>query len=147
MKIIEKAKGLRKGRLPLEPSKLIRLALKDLASVEKLPQYDVDMSIWHVPTTCDICAVCFAGAIMACTLEFKPSHAVHPGLLNHSDGRALLALEKFRIGCLSSAFELLDIPQPAGLIERVFIEDYHCTPSKFKRQMRSLATALEKLGY
>ena len=37
------------GKLPGKPSALIRLALHDLALVERSKKYRVDMGSWHMP--------------------------------------------------------------------------------------------------
>lgn len=68
------------NELPREPSKLIRLAVGDLKKCEEDSRYEIDMSGWHVPdfvedvkeyndSEVEVCNVCFAGAIMAKTLD------------------------------------------------------------------------------
>lgn len=73
-----------KIKLPNKPSELIRLAVKDLVLVENDKRYSVNMHEWHTPWFVDndydidyeseesviICSVCFAGSVMAKTLDY-----------------------------------------------------------------------------
>lgn len=73
----EKTKDL----LPNKPSKLLKVALRDLIKVESMPKYKIDMNEWMKKVNGDPCQVCHAGAVMACTLNTQPkyTHNDHRG--------------------------------------------------------------------
>lgn len=71
---MRKTKAQRKtDPLPDKPSQILKVALRDLMKVEAMKKtYNINMSIWHSPTDGEICNVCHAGAVMACTLGAEP---------------------------------------------------------------------------
>jgi hypothetical protein len=77
-----------------KPSQLIKLALKDLRQVEKMPdKYVVDMGLWHKPNS--HCSVCFAGAVMAVSLKISHKANIIPNRLDNE-------LLRFRLEALDS---------------------------------------------
>lgn len=146
------------GRLPYTPSKLIRLALKDLKAVERdKKHYVVEMGYWHFNPDPEFeedkgleatkCYVCLAGSVMAKTLKTKPKFDRDPFDFEDSDGRALKALDYLREGKLYSAFDILGFVLPYNVKQKVRVSKYKTNPKKFKKQMAELADALEKIGY
>lgn len=75
--------------LPDPPSSLIRLAVTDLELVEVDDKYNIDMyETWHTPAFKEnadnfdeddvvSCTVCFAGSVMAKSLEYYSSYDVN----------------------------------------------------------------------
>lgn len=67
----------KKRELPDEPSKLIRVALRDLEKCENDFRYRVDMSFWHnASEETGVCSVCLAGATLAKTMGAPPGETV-----------------------------------------------------------------------
>lgn len=145
------------GVLPGQPSKLIRLALKDLEAVEKSKRFVVDMNEWFRPN--GQCAVCLAGSVMAKTLKVSTSKRKLKslGLLDSwgevipdkfkKEMYALQALNYFRLGECGWAFRYLDLTKGSGVPFDCMITDYHSDPEEFKDQMHQLAGELEDGGY
>lgn len=85
--MIKKIKKDPKDPLPNKPSELIAIALADLIKVEKSKKFRVAMGAWHwTPPGSNVCHVCLAGAVMACTLKsreiyepsFNRTHSLTP---------------------------------------------------------------------
>ena len=140
------------GVLPGKPSELILLALRDLKAVEKDSYYTVNMGCYHLPMR-DVypeaenqCAVCFAGAVMAKTLNANflayrmPYHF-------RAEEPALRALDYVRMGALQDVFFVLGIPLPKDVAPSVSVTPYRLDPKRFKREMRSIAKQLAARGY
>lgn len=99
-------------KLPKTPSKLIRLALKDLRKAERSEGFEIDMANWFesVPNRktwrpkmdkkgVPVCSVCFGGAVMAGTLEMKRIEEGHMvSEVGTENIHAVLALDSFRVG-------------------------------------------------
>lgn len=150
------------GKLPSKPSELIKIAIKDLISAEKM--HKINMSSWFDinPKTRE-CTVCLAGAIMACTLkntnkmtklvkERIPTNAPSYTVLSISpyqleESFALEAVDSFRQGDLQAGFASLDLALPSHFVTDVEITQYSKNKSLFKKQMLALAKALAKEGY
>lgn len=65
-----------KDTLPDKTSELLKLALKDLLSVESDKDYSVNMYLWHESVRGDSCHVCLAGSVMARTLKVPKTQNV-----------------------------------------------------------------------
>ena len=77
-----------------KPHQLIKIALKDLRQVEKMPdKYVVDMGFYHRPNS--HCSVCFAGAVMAISLKISHKANIIPSCLDNE-------LLRFRLEALDS---------------------------------------------
>ena len=152
--------------LPRRLSEVIRVALRDLASVERSRRYVVDMSSWHWASTLvdgsdmrPVCYVCLAGAVMARTLGADRSETVGPNIARTKwDERRLYALDAARRGELDKALvdEMeLDETQVNRRLRRADVGDgllwhvvppYEYDPRGFKRSMRRMADVLEEVG-
>ena len=94
---------------PSKPSELIRLALRDLRSVERSKKYSVNMHAWHQPLSDQVCEVCLAGAVMARSLKVPHNLGINPVELDTCLGVSagwyapLSALNDLRIGDLEQA--------------------------------------------
>lgn len=147
--------------LPDTPSALIRTALKDLRAVERTPGYVVNMEIWHRGqgrkagqySGDDIypnnkCVVCFAGSVMAKSLNVPKTKSADPDDYNKDTTRKLLALNLFREGWVASGLEELGIPLDKLPKEHRHIDvpDYSDNKKVFKQKMSQLADSLEAHG-
>ena len=103
MKTKSKSKSKLLTILPHKPSKLIRLAIRDINRTHKSKRMLIEMSVWHGKRN-GRCAVCFAGAVMHYGL--KPphglksanGHALNPYDYSEHNRLALEALDLFRCG-------------------------------------------------
>jgi len=126
-----------------KPSKLIRLALNDLAKVERSKSYSIYMGAWHTPIGPN-CAVCLAGAVMAKTLETPISNEVGPLSFDVRTRYALEAIDDFRCGSVADGLETLGLDD-AGVLDRP-ITPYSRNRARFKTDMRKLVKELEAEG-
>jgi hypothetical protein len=153
-------------RLPKRPSALIRLAIADLKKAERTEGYRVDMNTWHDgatlgetlydPATCitteteaaSPCVVCFAGSVMAFSLNAPQTRNTRPEDYPEDVAIALSALDKFGMGWVFIALVRMGISNRridkavkavggGGYLEVV---DYEDDPAAFKRKMLWIAT-------
>ena len=85
--------------LPSKLSDLIKLAVKDLTKVEKMPNYSIDMSTWHSIKSIfneEICSVGFAGSVMACELQIEHGRNAIPFYFTGSLDYKFNALDEIR---------------------------------------------------
>lgn len=131
--------------LPDKPSELIRVALADLVKVERSPKYVVNMEDWHVPIISGVCEVCFAGAVMAKTLEADRDVFFNPeDMMSMDIEHKLIALDYFRMGDASCRMDYMGLPADDNHDRD--IAEYEDDPKAFKKDMRKLAKDLEKEG-
>lgn len=137
-------------KLPDKASDLLTLALNDLAKVERSPRYVVNMHIWHAPN--GACSVCFAGAVMAQTLEASPSEGALPGCYPLYTCKRLHSLDAMR--CYNWSAALARFPKSSFKVEGVLREAipsglrplYHQDRRKFKLNMRKAARIMRAHG-
>ena len=145
---------MKKTKLPRKMSALIRLALADLAKVERQPKvYTVDMGRWHEPyqqltSGAEKCAVCFAGAVMAGTLGLKPTDDYATAKLGDGNEEAIRALDALRQGDVSTAADELGLSRSRSVdgFDRHIPNYTPRTRLKFRREMFRLARDLERGG-
>lgn len=136
-------------KLPEKLSDLIELALRDLRKVEKDERYRVNMYSWHEPTLSGKCLVCFAGAVMAGTLETPINKDVLPSRFDEHTAARLNALNEVRCGLIRQAldsvgenvdieFVVYDNPRPI---------EYKKDPEGFYTDLSDLALRLREAGY
>lgn len=100
-----------KDTLPNTLSDLVLLALKDLSLIRREPKkYEIDMDYWHGTAAAhsdDLCAVCFAGAVMAKTINtvITPDTVVRATDLPRELRHKMYALNEIRSGCVEEAIE------------------------------------------
>lgn len=134
--------------LPNKPSALIRVALTDLYKIEKDKNYRVDMSMWHFPRyNVDVCSVCFAGSVMAKTLNSVNSKLLFPDSFALPIQNKLLALNEFRRGRIDSGFDYMAIKLPKKMKRNRHVPFYSLSPSQFKSKMRRIANDLKNQGF
>lgn len=140
-----KKKTQKETLLPDKPSELIRVALADLAKVERSKKYRVEMGTWHEPVD-GVCEVCLAGAVMAKTLKSYPNETLWADTDFDDDTKnKLLALDFLRQGEVVEALEQLGFDDHEH-IHDYDIVSYHTDRNEFKDDMRHLADDLEKVG-
>lgn len=131
-----------KNLLPDKPSELIELALDDLAAVEADDRYKVDMDTWHNPRT-GFCAVCFAGSVIAKTLNTNPRNFRAPRDYDEDTRDKLSALDEFRDGQISCGLSDMGI-DCRGLPSKKEIAEYGS--ETFNSDMTELVRILREAG-
>ena len=142
----------RKFKLPSKPSDLIDLAVDDLERVEKDKRFVVDMGTYNSHEA-GKCHVCFAGSVMAKSLELVSEKDVDD-VLHGKVGdavvyRKILALDYFRRGQVVTALDRLGLSRfdVAAFGLRDFKAPiYKYYPLAFKCEMRGLAARLRYAG-
>ena len=134
---------------PKKLSKPIRLALHDLALVERSKKYVVRMAHWHtaLPPSSGgaLCSVCFAGSVMAKTLNTPMDKEIHYGNLyefGHGWSRAFEALDEVRKGNVSAALAELGQPREYGYDREATV--YSEDPKQWRKDMWKIVRELEK---
>lgn len=137
----------RSKKLPTKPSNLILLALTDLAWIEKSKRYTVDMLTWHESYN-HKCSVCFAGSVMARTLEANRKEDLSPSSFHLKTTMSLNALNSFRMFDLVSAYSAIDRKMPPDLPEYAFLKmpEYHSYPSDWWNAMLDMVGMLKAFG-
>lgn len=152
--------------LPNKPSALIEVALKDLTKVERNKKYVIHMNTsWHEGIGCVYevdaygtntgkvlkpakkCAVCFAGAVIANTLETKFGENKTPNQFDSETAAKLNALDSFRQGEVAYALETFYQAESfSRRMDRNVVSYGTRNSAKFKKQMRQLAKDLKAFG-
>lgn len=109
--------------VPEKLSDLIALAIADCEALDSEVYKPLSRN-WHRPVG-RACYVCFAGAILARTLGYRPCEAVTPESIYHAGGgsrrwsRALMVLDYIRQGRFEDAIHEWDLLYPqADVMER-----------------------------
>lgn len=152
-------------KLPDLPSKLLRLAINDLALILKDPNYKLNMSTWHasLPFSTSstligaslsdkkICEVCLAGAVMAKSLGAPILSSLEPNDFIVGDvERKLCAIDSFRTGHVKEAFENLDTDhdfEKGNLKAQYYIKNYGQENELIVEDMEYLISELEAAGW
>ena len=145
---------------PKTLSAAIKLALTDLGAVEKLKDVEVDMGNWHVASFKIIsdgyenpCSVCFAGAVMHQThqiptyegrlpLDFSPEWASVFMALDCARMHNIIAALSYYAESRYSDWRFTQAIVLAGIVHCSYLKN----ETKFKRNMRTIANRLAKLG-
>jgi hypothetical protein len=134
-------------KLPKKLSACVKLALEDLAKVERSKRYEVHMGYFHEPDTFefgnDKCVVCFAGAVMAKSLGTSPDRCVVPDSFDDYNQVRLKALDELRSGDVEYALGYMGIRIKNTYVP---IPRYDEDRKGFKRGMRKVIKVLEDLG-
>jgi hypothetical protein len=130
--------------LPAPPSThsaLIRLAVHDLEKVERDKRYEIDMRAWHAPGTPDnnVCYVCFAGSVMANSLNAPLNEYRSPNQFSDKWYRAFIFLNNIRMGKGTRNPE-------TGNHFRWEVPTYGSNPTAFKLAMLGIAAWYETQG-
>ena len=133
-------------KLPRKMSALITLALADLVKCERSEKYAVCMGGWHEPDTFSgTCYVCFAGAVMAKTLDADMARVFTP---DHFAGNKdqLMVLNYLREGRVVQAAWQLRLSRSDVDKAHAFDRSVDNDPKQFRADMRKLARELEAVG-
>lgn len=134
-------------QLPDKLSELIVVALEDLAKVERDPDFMVHMSMFFTPNWNESgkCAVCFAGAVMAMSLDANPNRFHYTLDWGADIQRKMHALDHVRNGLLGAA--LLSMGQDRKDTPRhVGITTYEQSSCAWRRDMINIAHDLAARG-
>lgn len=156
MKLNDEQKEFLKCKL----SRLLELALKDLAKCERSKKYEVDMGWWiHSCSLVEhqkpICYVCLGGAALSQRfgVNMWAGEPKEPDFHDILDGYSIkasdraYALNACRTGDIRSAFEYLKMRKPKGVPEFIYdVPAYDSDKKKFKRKMRDLIKILADAG-
>ena len=133
----------------LEPSELLELALRDLTRCERDPLYAIDMRFYHlgVDDQYDGCCVCFAGSVLAKSLNWDRGRDYEIG--DHPDQESLTAIDLFRIGEIGCALFALgrvstELSLPGDLPYRISIPPYTSGRAEFKTGIRTIINLLRE---
>lgn len=132
-------------KLPNTLSALIEVALEDLDRAEASRLYEVNMNQWHTPgghEAGDKCEVCFAGGVIAFTLDGDIDRPLSPGSFDPATTRKLLALDNVRCGAVEAALENIGVDLPEGVGRYASIPGYRDNPVGFKESLHNLANEL-----
>lgn len=132
--------------LPDKLSELMVLALEDLAKVERDPEYIVKMSTWHDNSDSGQCAVCFAGSVMAMSLDAGRSTYKSRELWDGINDRKFYALNRVRAGNIGGALKALGFRAPWDLSERKVPYYNKDTACAWRREMINIAADLAARG-
>lgn len=141
-------------RAPKKLSTAMRLALHDLALVERSKKYKVNMGVWHTSSPLPgfnsdrkYCHVCFAGSIMAKTLKANPEDELQGVEFGQEWSDVFDALNSARKGFVSDA--LYDMNRDGGKFyenQNFNVESYAQNPKKWRKDMWKIVRELEKVG-
>lgn len=101
-----------KDELPNKPSELIELALSDMNKCIADDRYKINFNHYHIPNRIlnqfndviikePICSVCFAGSVMAKSMNTQPDTYMHVYRLTKDQAKKLYALDLFRQGLIN----------------------------------------------
>lgn len=145
-------------KLPDTLSGLLRVALDDLEKVEQMPDYTINMSVWHRPYNTlrgRGCSVCLAGSMLVTRGASKEDNITPHSLgLSRVDTEKLFGVNRLRMGDVCAAYRCLE---RAGVSQNRLtlgqrldlsreIPSYHIDKQEFKSKLRTLADDLEKAG-
>ena len=134
-------------KLPEKLSDCIKLALKDEEKAFNSPLYKINMDVFHRKLNGDdICSVCFAGAVMAGTLE-QPTVELDPCNFDEHTQNRLNALDYIRRGEISTALDFMGIPEemhPRPYFMNV--TSYESNRKGWRATMLSIANWLQAQG-
>ena len=121
----------------------IRLGVRDLEATERTPGYVIDMDYAH-EVLGGVCAVCFAGSVMARTLNADPRKDHYWHSFPRAWHKTFDLLDNLRNGQIwLSDFVAFGIYHEDMDVTE---ERYETNPTAFKRDMLALADRLEREG-
>ena len=130
---------------PIKPSALIRIAIRDEEKAHASSDHTVDMEDWHEPLG-STCAVCFAGAVMAFTLDVDARTYIQPKKFDRHTSNCLLALNSFRRGKVCRGLHKMGLSyrRKTRKLER-YVMPYRGDRLAFRCAMKKIANDLEAI--
>ena len=89
-------------KLPDKPSKLIKIAVRDMEKCMRDSRYEIDMRVWHGPGFTGKCKVCLAGSVLAKTVKLPIAIDYCTTRLDDNIDNKLALLDEFRKGYFDS---------------------------------------------
>lgn len=142
-------------RAPKRLSTAMRIALEDIRKVEKDSRYQVNMHFWHRPviqeTGDPVCQVCFAGSVMAKTLNFDPRYSRYGGDEGDTSlawDSVFTALDYARLGEVTAALREMhrDRFKLRSDQELIPVARYEGNPLQWRKDMFKIVHMLERMG-
>lgn len=153
--------------LSCNPGRMLHQALDDLEAVERMPGYEIDMSVWlHIRPVKfrKRCRVCLAGSVLIVREGLAEKVANHgndgSGIFSLScsilgrslspcEVRVMHAINAFRCGDFQGAMMQLGIEPPDGLLGELYnsiphVPLYESSPYGFKSSLRHAADIMLK---
>ncbi len=134
----------------IKPSRLLEIAMADFSAAANNPAYQIVMNRWverYAPGR--PCAVCLAGSVMVgtCGIHVPDEfYSTSPSRYGRRINERMLALDYFRLGCISSALETMGV-DGCPLDEYRQVASYHRRHPKggsaFEDDMQKLITDLK----
>jgi hypothetical protein len=141
--------------LSASPSQLLRLALKDLAEVEKMPDYRIDMTFWmrNIISMGDkeVCYVCLAGACLV--RRYSADRSRVDKIINSREPEdqqiymRMCALDCFRQGQVAEGLRYLGFQLKPEMSYLYPVMPYFQDVELAKEDMADLAELLEAHGF
>jgi hypothetical protein len=145
---------MKNNQLPNKLSECIKVALHDLELCKNDDRYIIDFQKWHdiintspgqFNTNTFKCSVCFAGSVMAKTLQADIKTRCIPSDFSYEDHVRLSALDDIRQGYVKSALRIMDInffDHNYTNIKNISVNE--CNYDEFVRDMNKIITMLEE---
>lgn len=143
---------MKKGELPNKLSDCLELAMKDLETVEKMPNVRINMAGWFAPVFLALskieCEVCLVGSVILNTFKEDFSSFIRPDDYNFKTKNKLQAINYLRTGNIELAldsfgYKKLYLKNDEGnRIVYMQIARYHLNPKLFKKQMVGMVKLL-----
>jgi len=139
-------------RAPKKLSTAMRLALHDLALVERSKKYKVNMGAWHTKSPFgfmpepSICHVCFAGSVMAKTLKLDHDSDYSGCEFGDEWPNVFTALDDVRKGHVASAMKQMG--RDCDKIPFIYYDStgYGTDKKQWRKDMWKIVRELEKVG-
>lgn len=137
-------------KLPNKSSRLLTVAMADLAKAERSRKYIIEMMNWHHPIKFGEnkgkCAVCLAGAVMAYSLKADHGQTTNP--ISFEESNKLLALNYFRQGQVSRGLTMMGVECETSwpLDPEIRVTDYEKDSKLFKLDMKRVIRSLKEMG-
>lgn len=137
-------------QLPHKLSELAQMALDDVAAVEKLEGYSIDMDdVFHAAYPDDgLCVVCAAGAVMVNRLGADRALDHGPRDFGPNNSNALLAIDSLRVGQVGAALGRLIHGYSKGVRHALdrSIAQYATSATDWRADMIRLVADLREAG-
>ena len=136
-----------KDNPPKRMSEALRLAVSDLVEAEQSPIHVVNMEYFHTQLD-GFCHVCFAGSVIASTLEADPTTNTDERRFGYEWRQVFMFLDAVRDGDIEEAKRRFHGggSDYYGGKNTLGITKYHEDPDQFKTDMLDLADLLESEG-
>jgi hypothetical protein len=135
--------------LPEKLSECIRLALKDEQIMHDSPFYEMDMEVYHQIRDDEhsVCSVCFAGAVIAGTLNTPHDKYVNPINFDEHTANRLYALDYIRTGYIEDALDQLEVSSETHFMpDTKKVRFYNSNRKGWRRDMLTIANELQAQG-